>query len=437
MTSISPPPIFRGVDNNGNALSGGKLFVYAAGTTTKINSFTDSTGATPNTNPVILNSRGEANVWLTTGTAYKFVLSPSTDSDPPTNAFWTEDNIVGVSTVAAAFGTISDALAGTSTTLYVNPLMVANAVQQGFNFAADTGAANAYVGTFIPSVQGRVSGETLLMRMANNSTSSSATFNSGLGVDSAKKATPIGLQAIMAGEVISGTILPFTWSATDNAWQVGHNGTIPAVSWSKPLAKSGSYTYTSADRNRTIFFSGLAADATLTLPAPANFDGHEFSFVNNDTTDVAPFGVIATPASGLLDGVASRKGYTGTKITFCCDGSNWFTKLGSWRYFSGNQTITSAGTLTLAHGLGVIPKRSWISLKCLTGELGYTAGDIVYMPYYDHNSTNIGTVVVPDATNLTTRFGSAGGVFAILNKTTGASAVATNGNWACRFYAED
>lgn len=91
--NLSPDPVQSFRDNNGNPLSGGKLFTYAAGTTTKQATYTDSTGTTQNANPVILNSRGEASVWLASG-GYKFVLSPSTDSDPPTNPIWTQDNIV-------------------------------------------------------------------------------------------------------------------------------------------------------------------------------------------------------------------------------------------------------------------------------------------------------------------------------------------------------
>ncbi len=91
--ALSPLPIQHFVDSNGIALVGGKVFTYQAGTTTKTPTYTDSTGGTPNTNPVILNARGEANIWLVPGTLYKFVLSPSTDTDPPTNAIWTEDNI--------------------------------------------------------------------------------------------------------------------------------------------------------------------------------------------------------------------------------------------------------------------------------------------------------------------------------------------------------
>lgn len=92
---VAPSPKFRGEDNNGNPLTGGKLFTYQAGTTTKQATYTDSGGLTPNTNPVILNTRGEADVWMVPGQAYKFTLSPSTDGDPPTNPIWTVDQLFG------------------------------------------------------------------------------------------------------------------------------------------------------------------------------------------------------------------------------------------------------------------------------------------------------------------------------------------------------
>lgn len=91
--ALSPPPVLHFDNANGAPLSGGKLFTYQAGTTTKQNTYTTSGGGTANVNPVILNTRGEANVWLTPGTLYKFVLSPSTDTDPPTNPIYTVDNI--------------------------------------------------------------------------------------------------------------------------------------------------------------------------------------------------------------------------------------------------------------------------------------------------------------------------------------------------------
>lgn len=68
-------------DNNGVILSGGKLYVYAAGTTSSATTYTSVTGSTANTNPIILNSSGRlANeIWLTTGLNYKFILKTSAD----------------------------------------------------------------------------------------------------------------------------------------------------------------------------------------------------------------------------------------------------------------------------------------------------------------------------------------------------------------------
>ncbi len=99
--TISPSPIQRFVDNNGNACVGCKLFTYAAGTTTKLATYTDATGGTQQTNPIIMNSRGEPEnvsgfsigVWLTEA-GYKFVLAPATDTDPPSNPIWTIDGVV-------------------------------------------------------------------------------------------------------------------------------------------------------------------------------------------------------------------------------------------------------------------------------------------------------------------------------------------------------
>lgn len=50
-------------DNDGTLLAGGKVYVYLAGTSTPTNSYTDATGLTANTNPVILDAKGEASIW--------------------------------------------------------------------------------------------------------------------------------------------------------------------------------------------------------------------------------------------------------------------------------------------------------------------------------------------------------------------------------------
>lgn len=93
---LSPAPVFSSRDNFGFPLVDGKLFTYAAGTTTPQATYVDSTQTTQNTNPVVLNYRGEAFVWLNPLLAYKFVLQ-----DAFGNQIWTEDNIQGAIGVAS------------------------------------------------------------------------------------------------------------------------------------------------------------------------------------------------------------------------------------------------------------------------------------------------------------------------------------------------
>jgi hypothetical protein len=81
-------------DNNGTPLSGGKLYSYAAGTTTPQTTYTSASGATAHTNPIVLDSAGRVatgEIWLTAGQNYKFVLKTSVEV---TLATW--DNITGI-----------------------------------------------------------------------------------------------------------------------------------------------------------------------------------------------------------------------------------------------------------------------------------------------------------------------------------------------------
>ncbi len=100
---LAPLPKFQ-FNQGGAPLAGGKLFTYLSGTTTKLKTYTDYTGSTPNTNPIILDSNGQCDIWLIQGNAYTFALSPPTDSDPPTNPYWTENGITGIGDVLATTG---------------------------------------------------------------------------------------------------------------------------------------------------------------------------------------------------------------------------------------------------------------------------------------------------------------------------------------------
>lgn len=73
-------PVFKQkfTDSNGYPLSGGKLYSYEAGTSTPLATYNSRAGNVANDNPVILDSNGEADIWLGPG-AYKIILHDAND----------------------------------------------------------------------------------------------------------------------------------------------------------------------------------------------------------------------------------------------------------------------------------------------------------------------------------------------------------------------
>jgi hypothetical protein len=88
MSQLAPTPIFRGVDAFGFPLYLGQLGTFIAGTNTPQATYKDSLGIATNTNPIILNPRGECSLWLDPTKAYKLVLS-----DALGNLIWSVDNV--------------------------------------------------------------------------------------------------------------------------------------------------------------------------------------------------------------------------------------------------------------------------------------------------------------------------------------------------------
>lgn len=117
MASLSPLVRQRFFDQNGLPLSGGKLWSYQAGTNTPKATYVDKAESAANTNPIILDSEGYADVWLTSG-FYKFVLKDSNDV-----VLWTKDNVMGgISTLDGVI---------TATSITTTDLTVTNATLFG------------------------------------------------------------------------------------------------------------------------------------------------------------------------------------------------------------------------------------------------------------------------------------------------------------------
>jgi hypothetical protein len=190
--TLSPAPKQQFFDNNGRPLVSGKLFTYEAGTATKLATYTDSGGLTPNTNPVILDYRGECNLWIPPNVPYKFVLSPSTDTDPPTNPIWTVDNVVSSQLI----------------TLYGG---------------VDTGSANAYVLSFTANFDSLTDG--IVIYWVPSFTN---TFNCTLNVNGLGPVSILNqdFSEIAPGQLVANTVAVVIYK--NGAWLLVQSGVAPA-----------------------------------------------------------------------------------------------------------------------------------------------------------------------------------------------------------------
>jgi hypothetical protein len=148
------------LDNSGNVLTGGLVYSYAAGTTTPLATYTSNTGATPHSNPIILDAAGRVpggEIWMTAESSYKFVLKDANNvligtydnisiNQNFTNITYTGTLIGG----SASFTNItySGALTGGSAS-------VTNSAYSG-TLTGGTGIANIGSGQIYKAVDGKV-----------------------------------------------------------------------------------------------------------------------------------------------------------------------------------------------------------------------------------------------------------------------------------------
>lgn len=164
---LAPVAKAKFFDNNGRPANGYKLFTYEAGTSTKADTFPSAGAVVANANPIILDYRGEANVWIPPNVAFKFVFAPPSDTDPPTAPIWTVDDIVDSQLISLWGG-------------------------------VDTGIANAYVLTFDANFSAYADGIVIYWIPSNANTGASTVNVNGLG--------PIAIVNQDGGPMLAGQI---------------------------------------------------------------------------------------------------------------------------------------------------------------------------------------------------------------------------------------
>lgn len=192
---------------------------------------------------------------------------------------------------------------------------------------------------------------------------------------------------------------------TANAWAVGSgNGSLDTGS----IANSTYYGYL-IQRSDTGVIDALTSLSSTSPTMPTNYDRRSpalFSFVRTAGVNSVP----------IMLNAPNKK------------------------FVSALQTITSAGLLTLPHGMATVPDFVQGELVCLTADIGYAVGDIVVVNpagngYGSGGAAAQGVVFRKDATNIYVRYGSGTNPFQLMNGTTGVVANMTNANWNFRVRA--
>lgn len=159
--TLSPPQKLQFfVPGTNTPAVGAKIFTYAAGTTTKQATYSN-VNQTPNTNPIILDANGECVMFLDSTLSYDITYSPSTDSDPPTNPYWTVKSD-GYATMTSGFAPINSPVftgtptaptptSGDSSTNIATTQFVQNAIVTDLNNSA-TSVPTAAPGTLTSQI---------------------------------------------------------------------------------------------------------------------------------------------------------------------------------------------------------------------------------------------------------------------------------------------
>lgn len=187
--------------NSGAVLTGGKIYTYAAGTSTPEPTYTTASGTIAHTNPIVLDAAGRVpdsgEIWLTDGVAYKFVLKTSTDV-----LIATYDNISGINSNFVNF--TNDQEIQTATAGQTVFTLTTMAYLPGTNSLS----------VFVDGVNQYGPGASYAYEETNSTT---VTFNSGLHVGAEVKFSTTQLQG--AGAIDASQVSydpPFTGSVATN-----------------------------------------------------------------------------------------------------------------------------------------------------------------------------------------------------------------------------
>lgn len=232
---LAPPIFFQAFATNNTFLVGGLLNTYAAGTSSPQATYTDSTQATTNPNPIVLDAYGSCELWLNPNLTYKFVLT-----DPLGNVLKTVDQVGSYLTAAG----LSSLLSG-----YVTNTQLATDLASYVTTAALTATLAGYVTT------GSLSGYAPLASPAFTGVPTAPTASSGTNT------TQLATTAFVISSVSGSNV-----SLNTNGYQIGTNGLI--IQWGVTPGSGGSpvtVTFPTAFLNAVFSVTACSVNSNQTI----------------------------------------------------------------------------------------------------------------------------------------------------------------------------
>lgn len=203
--ALTPTPKMQFFDSNGVPLAGGKVYTYAAGTSSALATYTDSTETSQNTNPVILDSAGQANIWL--GAAfYKIVVQ-----DAGGVQISTTDN---VSSTNLPFVTASTFLEGTPVNGPINSdVIMGSLALHRLVMSNNAGAPDAIVGQ---NTTDTLTNKTLTSPILQSPTADTLTVTGASTLaGSTAMSGPVTSTSTFAGHIVNGVPMAETFTGAD------------------------------------------------------------------------------------------------------------------------------------------------------------------------------------------------------------------------------
>lgn len=291
------------------------------------------------------------------------------------------------------------------------------------------GTANAITVTANSPFSAHATGEIIGFKAAATNTGATTLNVNAIGAKSIRKATMAADTALSGGEIVTGGVYILIYDSALNSAAGGWLLINPASATDAFVSlASAATTDLSTVGSQNVTVTGTTTITAFGTAPAGTFRRLRFSGVltvtYNATSLILPGAVNITTAAGdTLEAVSLGSG--NWVVTSYQSALPIFTK----QFDSAQQTITSGGAITVAHGFGALPKLIQILLICTTADAGYSIGDVVPVAFNGPANNNNSVGATYDTTNINLRYGSNASVFSYPNKTTGASTALVNGSW--------